>query len=382
MTSHLPESLQLILPIIAADQGRSRAQTLLAILCVDPDYVDQYLGSIDAALGANSPGLVGLAQLVADTRKACSASAPKVHRQHVMSQAILRRFCEQVRNNAGSELLRWDLRYGSSRLTGPGGVGYIQDFVKIDSAATEGVWRRVENGLPDAIAWAEAITAVAKNGTNFPESQYVSVMRDAIALHYVRNPRTLEIHEQSFQAAHDKNSHLWSSSAWSNEAFRRTYGLEPAGPEGRRLGAEALVRQIKTRFDEGAVFRLCVEELFDKVCDRFRSYGLELNVPAEPDSEFLIGDLPALTVTTGMESADVQVGVPLGEARTIVLPFTPRLLISLGPMNAVNVLSRSDVDRINGMQVHAAREFVCQRPGANFSHVLAARPNIPAPKGS
>jgi hypothetical protein len=94
MTNPLPTALQLLVPVLAADQGRVRARTLLFIAGVGPTMIDQNITELDAALGSSSPGPAGLADLVSKARAAMSASSPKIARQHVISKAILRRFCE------------------------------------------------------------------------------------------------------------------------------------------------------------------------------------------------------------------------------------------------------------------------------------------------
>jgi len=64
VASQLPPVLQAILPVLAADQGRIRARTLLFLVGVGPDVVDQHLADLDPALGSLAwsapPGWVGL----------------------------------------------------------------------------------------------------------------------------------------------------------------------------------------------------------------------------------------------------------------------------------------------------------------------------------
>ena len=53
-TSHanpLPPALRALLPVLAADQGRARARTLLFLADVGPDAVDLTIAGLDAALG-------------------------------------------------------------------------------------------------------------------------------------------------------------------------------------------------------------------------------------------------------------------------------------------------------------------------------------------
>lgn len=92
--------------MLAADRGRLRAKTLFAVLGAGPDRVEQHLSDLDKALGSHSPGIAGLAGLVSETRAAGSPQAPTVGRQHVVSQAILRNFCEPDEGRAGLQLIR------------------------------------------------------------------------------------------------------------------------------------------------------------------------------------------------------------------------------------------------------------------------------------
>jgi hypothetical protein len=252
-TPQLPLAIQMILPSLRADRGRARAGTLLQILGAGPDYVHQHLAGIDAALGADSPGVPALGELVGKTRAAGSANAPTIPRQHVISEAILRRFTELVEPRAGKQLTSCDLLTGRTKLIGAGGVGYVPNFVKVDSAATELVWKRVEDSLTDAITAAE-------NGTVLSDPRLVGVLRDAIALHHVRHPQTKEMHEHTWAETRARRVTEMATTL-DTEAFRRTYGIYPAGPEGRALGAEAALSRLTESADEGALFRLRVEDL-------------------------------------------------------------------------------------------------------------------------
>lgn len=96
MTSNLPPAIALVAQVLAADAGRARADTLLAIQGADPAYVRTHLAAIDAALGAASPGLAPLTALVDQAENVVSTSSPTVARQHVISQVVLRKFVEEV----------------------------------------------------------------------------------------------------------------------------------------------------------------------------------------------------------------------------------------------------------------------------------------------
>ena len=364
MANPLPPALQLLVPVLAADQGRGRARTLLFIAGVGPTMIDQSITELDTALGSSSPGPAGLANLVSKARAAMSASSPTIARQHVISKAILRRFCEPGPGNAGLQLMRHDLLNGTARPNGPGGVGYVRNFVKIDSQATEELWQLTENALPQAIDAAVSHAIVADPGL-------LAVLRDAIALHYVRNPQALEVHEQTFADAFQNVAEALTRTPAAAEGFRRRYGLEPAGPQARRLGAQELLAAVKHMFAQGALFRLRVQDLFETVQAHFQGSGVEILEP-EPGSEFLIGDTPALTVDFATGNAGVRAGITLGGANTVMLPLAPRLLVSLGRVTAAKQVPAGFVDHVNHLQVRAAQRYVHHRLTAGFGARIAA----------
>lgn len=123
-----------------------------------------------------------------------------------------------------------------------------------------------------------------------------------------------------------------------------------AGAEGRRLGAEELLAPIKDSFTRGALFRLRVQDLFEAVSDRFQSSGVEILVPSDASTEFLIGDTPTLPVDLTTGTAGLQAGVSLGDANTIMLPLAARLPVSLGRTTAIAQVPSRFVDQVNRVQ--------------------------------
>ncbi len=230
--TNLPPAIQLLRDVLASDQGQARADSLLAIQGAGPDYVRQHVTALDAALGTFSPGVPGLRELIRKAEEAVSTSQPTVERQHVISEVVLRRFAGSV-PSGGRQLARFDFAAGQDTLAKAKDVGYIENFVPVDSQATEDLWHTVETRL------RQAITA-ALNGTTLDSPAHVTTLRHAVALHFVRNPQTLTIHNQSFADALQNGIDALANTSLAAEAFRQKYGLEPAGPEALRLGAEAV----------------------------------------------------------------------------------------------------------------------------------------------
>ena len=130
---------------------------------------------------------------------------------------VLRQFVENVQPG-GRQLARFDLAAGQRGLIGTNGIGYVNDFVPIDSQATEDLWQTVEGQLRPAID-------AALNGTALANPAHLSTLRGAVALHFVRNPQTLTIHNQSFANAADKAIDQLAKTTLAAESFRRQHGL-------------------------------------------------------------------------------------------------------------------------------------------------------------
>jgi hypothetical protein len=88
--------------------------------------------------------------------------------------------------------------------------------------------------------------------------------------------------------------------------------------------------------------------------------------PASVGKEFLLGDVPAITIAPSGAFSLAQ-GVTVDEADKIVMPLAPRLLVAIGPPNGSRQLTDAEVDRYNTMQVRQAREYVLYRPAADFA---------------
>ena len=159
MNTNLAPTIQVLRDVLAADQGQARADSLLAILGAGPDYVRQHLTILDAALGTFSPGVSGLDELIRRAEEAVSTSRPTVKRQHVISEVVLRRFAGPV-PSAGRQLVRFDLAAGQGTFAEAKDVGYVEDFVPVDSQATEDLGRTVETRLREAIKAAINGTAL------------------------------------------------------------------------------------------------------------------------------------------------------------------------------------------------------------------------------
>ena len=197
MTS-LPPAIQVLVGVIAADAGRARAETLLMIIGADLVSVRRHLPAIEAELGSQSPRIAALTALVDQAEQAVSTSSATRPHQHVISGAVLRKFVTAV-PPAGRVLARVDLADGQLVLVVPNDVGYVDNFVPVDSAVTEDLRGQVESRLFAALK-------AARGGTTLGDPAHLSTLRNVVALHFVRNPHTLEIHNKTFADTIDASS--------------------------------------------------------------------------------------------------------------------------------------------------------------------------------
>jgi len=109
MSDGLTPVLRSMLPVLIADAGRARAETLMTILA-DPLAFRDHLDDIHVSLGSASPGVAELVQLVDAAKRAVSTSSRTVEDQHVISQVVLRRFAEEVPQR-GIVVARFNLAY-------------------------------------------------------------------------------------------------------------------------------------------------------------------------------------------------------------------------------------------------------------------------------
>lgn len=363
----LPPAIHVLIGVIAADAGRARAETLLMIVGADPVSVRQHLNAIDTELGAQSPGVAALSALIGQAEQAVSTSSLTVARQHVISEVVLRKFVQNVPPN-GRVLAQVELSSERLDLIRANDVGYVENFVPVDSKATEDLWQQVETRLYQAIK-------AARGGTALGDPAHISTLRNVVALHFVRNPQTLEIHNRTFGDTLNEQLDRTAKTPWAAEAFHQRYGLVPAGPEGMRRGAELFHERVVTLHNQGSLFRISVQNLYEKVRDRFDVRGVEILTPANPGKDFLLGDVPAITIASATGEFGLSQGVTVDEADMIFMPLAPRLLVVIGPANAARSISDNDVDAYNDMQVREARDFVLHRPRANSAVSIAASRN-------
>lgn len=83
---------------------------------------------------------------------------------------------------------------------------------------------------------------------------------------------------------------------------------------------------------------------------------LQILTPVGRHKEFLLGDLPAITINRA--SDEIGPGVPIDQADEIVMPLTSRLLVSVGLPDGTRSISNDEVDSYNALQARLARDYL------------------------
>lgn len=286
-----------------------------------------------------------------------------MHRQHLVSRVLLKRFTAPGTGGSGPQLYPFDLRHPhqAHKLKGPAGCGWAQDFVPFASGSLEAVWARTEQDLPRAFAALDA-------GRLFDEPEHHPVLRDLIALHWVRSYFYRDTFDRIYTdfRAQSRRWFLTAGQDLIKAAALQEFGLHLTGLEGFQHVVDELLRPTDELFESGALLRIRMEEMFHKVRDRIATAGLEIHMPAS--GELLIGDTPAQTLR--MDGSERVYGTAIGDATTMVIPLGPKHLLTLGREHTAGVLHEEGRDVMNRLQILAATRHVYYRPRSGLERTV------------
>ena len=144
--------------------------------------------------------------------------------------------------------------------------------------------------------------------------------------------------------------------------FYREKGLYPAGDEALGIFADELMGLSLRLAGSGALWRERIESLYLKA--RAMTDAADLEILTPQGGEFLIGDVPALTVRADHAGVGVLGGIALAEAQSVFLPLGPRHAAALGRANRDH---SPDFRSGRGSERAAARgaiDYVYLRPGS------------------
>jgi hypothetical protein len=294
--------------------------------------------------------------------------------QHVISKVILRRFAEPWGRDRALLSCPFRLGYPGARHrpAGADGCGKAGNFVGWSSASAGALWKETEDRLPDALAAMDAGTLLAR-------AEHAAVIKPAIALHFARSKAA---HFARSKAAWLVHARVWAETVaqgrkrWLTEQrellaywLYQEKGLCSAGDEALGIFADELTEFSLTLAGSGALWRERVESLYMNARAMTGPAGLEIITP--PDGgEFLIGDVPALTVRAGHPRAGVLGGLALADAQPVFLPLGPGHVAALERANSAISLTPEQVAETNARQLAGALEYVYLRPGSPLTDTV------------
>jgi len=299
--------------------------------------------------------------------QAAGPDAGHVTGQHLISKVLLKRFAAPSGPHQGL-VCPFRLKYplARHRLVGPDGCAKVDDFVAWASASAEMLWKETEDRLPDALAAVDAGTLLANEG-------HMSVIKSAIALHFARSKAAWVIHARAWAKAAEEGRRRWLTENRQLLAhwFYLRKGLYPAGDEALGMFADELMELSLALAGSGALWRERIESLFLRARAITSAPGLEILTP-RGSGEFLIGDVPALTVRADCAGAGVLGGIALAEAQSVFLPLGPRHVAALGKADRIIQLTPGQVAEANARQLSAAIDYVYLRPGSSLMCTVRA----------
>lgn len=250
---------------------------------------------------------------------------PRVHKQHLISKVLLRRFADRSGN-----LQSFDLKHGASRPRHPSQVGWRHNFVEHESAAMEALWAQVELRLSAALDDVE-------NGTVFDRHESSETLRIAIALHFMRR----DLVKSKFDALH-------------------TSSRERAQADARRRGFEAEADLAGEEFEaeRDETFSEVLRDLFGRA-ERLAADS-HLEVVTSRDTPLVLGDFAVLS----MNSAGGVGFIPFAAAATHILPVGPHHMVALASADDEFDISSEHAEQLNEFQLVRAQQHAFYRPDA------------------
>jgi Protein of unknown function (DUF4238) len=281
-------------------------------------------------------------------------------KQHVVSQVLLRRFKQPVTG----KLRAFDTRSGHSKLCSPAAVGYVEDYIRAeDSIEAERRWQAMEDRLPDALAAVDA-------GSLFELPTHVDTIRECMAVHWGRSRTVQEVDRRHRRPATEmaRRELVQAREADFAREFERSRGRVAETFEDLLSVAEEMLP-----YDASAMERLFVSTVHENVDEALELLGQRslAILTATGKAQFLLGDIPALTISATSGGAGPLGGVPWDEADSIVIPLGPLHLAAFGAEDGFQAANDHVVSILNKKQAAAALERIVYRPGADLDGFIA-----------
>jgi Protein of unknown function (DUF4238) len=297
--------------------------------------------------------------------------------QHVVSKVILKQFTEPYGKKGKLLLASLNVRHPERKIVrgGPTRFGKIPNYLRFASSSAEDLWGETETRLHGPL---EAL----KRDDRLVDPAHEAVVRDATALHFIRSIPTAALHQTTWTERRAAARQQWRDNPQLLQWIHvNVFGWWTSDPARLELTLDEFYKPVDELVASDAVFRVSLEDRFERVRKGFEAFGLK--VLNSREREFLIGDVPVLAMREGRGGLGIFDGVGLVNADEIMLPLTPHHVAVLSQGTEHRQAADDEIDRYNTLQVRIA---YCQGPlgipvgwpcllragGHQFSRLVAA----------
>jgi Protein of unknown function (DUF4238) len=280
--------------------------------------------------------------------------------QHVVSKVILKQFTQPWGTKGELLLASLNVRHPERKIVRAGSArfGKIPDYLRFASGSAEDLWGATETRLHEPL---EAI----KRDDRIADPSHEAVIRDAIALHFIRSIPAAALHQTTWRERMEAARQQWRDNPEMLQWIHvHVFGWWTDDPARLELALDEFYRPVDELVSSGAIFRVSLEDRFQRARAGFQAF--ELKILASPDRKFLIGDVPVLAMREGHGGLGIFDGVGLANADEIVLPLTPQHVAVLGQGSQSRKATAAEVDRYNTLQVRLAYRHVYFKPAGGL----------------
>lgn len=131
--------------------------------------------------------------------------------QHVVSKVILKQFTEPYRKKGELLLASLDVRHPERKIVRGGSArfGKIPNYLRFASSSAEDLWSKTETRLQ------EPLEAVRRDDRLIAPA-HEAVVRDAIALHFIRSIPTAALHQTTWRERREAARQQWRGVGLAN----------------------------------------------------------------------------------------------------------------------------------------------------------------------
>ena len=283
-------------------------------------------------------------------------------RQHTVTEAILRKFTDPETG----QLEEFNLNFEIPRPKSPRLVGFVWDFVEFEQAATEQVWKNVEDDLP-------VMYAALTGGSLHQDPRATQVARDVLALHDVRSRTRKQIHEIVLERSKSKLFDIMMEQKdYLSQRYYERCGYFPAGDELFAEQARIEVEITRELLNDPEFFRSRLLVNFEENRKLLKNFSVEVIQAGSKD--FMICDDPAVRIKHGYRGLGPLTGVAWDETNALVMPVSPKFAISMAPVAKLHDADHVMTAFINRIQLSNAHERVFYKPSMELRALVKRAP--------